>query len=75
MTARNSLRIPITLSTYAIIDGIEPPMPVCHIQRESRKGSMSRCGRGSQTVPNCSGPGVHESNTRRAMLMCATASP
>src|SRR5437660_620272 len=39
------------------------------------KGIVNRCGRGSHTEPNWSGPGVRESKTRRAMLICATASP
>src|SRR6478672_3406837 len=37
--------------------------------------SISTCGKGSQTVPSCSGPGVRESSTRRAMFRCASASP
>ena len=57
------------------MDGIDPPTPVLHIQWETRKGIISKWGKGSQTVPSCSKPGVRESNTRRAMLMCATASP
>ena len=74
-TPRVSRKIPTTLNTYAIIDGIEPPTPLCHIHFDSRNGIIKRCGNGSQTVPNCSNPGVCESKTRRAMLMCATASP
>src|SRR5579862_8751283 len=57
------------------MDGIDPPKPVCHAQSETTNGMIKMCGRGSHTVPTCSGPGVFESNTRRAMLICATASP
>ena len=39
------------------MEGIDPPTPVCHIQLEIRNGIISRCGSGSQTVPNCSRPG------------------
>src|SRR5664279_458689 len=40
-------------------------------------GSMATCWRGSQTVPSCpyDSRGWRLSTTRRAMLMCATASP
>src|SRR5215470_5041674 len=68
---RVNRNIPTTPKTYPNIDGIEPPAPLCHIRSEVRKGIINRCGSGNQTVPSCSGPGVLESKTRRAMLICA----
>ncbi len=73
--ARTSRNIPSTPNTNPAMDGIEPPAPLCHSLFETMNGMISRCGSGNHTVPNCKSPGVLESNTRRAMLMCATASP
>ena len=67
--------MPSAPSTNAAMEGIAPPMPLLQPESEMMKGMVSRCCSGSHTVPSCCGPGVRESKTRRAMLMCATASP
>src|ERR1019366_3965751 len=47
----------------------------CHQSIFHTNGSISRCGSGSHTPPNCPSPGFRESRIRRAMPRCATASP
>ena len=56
---------------------MEPAMPLIHSALFHTNGSIRMCGSGSQTVPNWKNDDSHErlSSTRRAMLMCATASP
>ena len=54
---------------------VVPPAPLRHRFMETRNGIISKCWSGSHTVSSCSRPGVFESNTRRAMLMWAMASP
>src|SRR3954470_12302074 len=67
--------IPTAPKTNATIDGIEPPTPLDHILSFTRNGIINRCGKGNHTVPSWARPGNCESKTRRAILMCATASP
>ena len=54
-----------------------PAMPLCQSALFHTNGSMATCCSGSQTVPNCQNAvaQLRLSRTRRAMLMCATASP
>src|SRR6266404_4374600 len=44
--------------TKQIAEGIAPASPVHQSVSSATNGSMSRCGKGNQTVPSCSAPGV-----------------
>src|SRR6185312_3345473 len=57
------------------MEGKAPARPDCHHSSLQTKGTMSRCGSGSHTEPSWRKPALEESIMRRAMLMCATASP